>query len=96
MFKVVLLYLWPTEPQSIYTFSLQGQRSGGAIPKSLLATVKNRLLQTSSSWNIKLQPTVRVCSHAPANMIFVLLDIACIDLRVTMIGVLIMKYDLYW
>ena len=58
------------------TFSLQGKRSGGAIPESLLATVKNRLLRICSSWNIKLHPTVRVYDHASVSnfcIIFVLL-----------------------
>ena len=59
-----LLYLSPTGPQSISTFSLQGKRSSGPVPKSLLATVKNRLVRIYSTWNIKLHPIVRVYDHA--------------------------------
>ena len=76
--KVDLLYLSPTDPQSISTFSLQGKRSGGPGPELLLATVKNRQLRICSSWNIKLHPIVRlrVYDHASVSnfcIIFVLL-----------------------
>ena len=48
----------------ISTFSLQGKKSSGPVPESLLATMKNRQLQICSSWNIKLHPIGRVYDHA--------------------------------
>ena len=53
-----------------------GAKKQWCCSESLLATVKNRLLRTGSSWNIKLHPTVRVCDYASASnfcIIFVLL-----------------------
>ena len=58
------------------TFSLQGKRSGGAVPELLVATVRNRLLRICSSRNIKLHPVGRVYDHASVSnfcIIFVLL-----------------------
>ena len=70
------LKMLPPPMQSISTFSLQGKRSSGPVPESLLVTVKNRQLQICSSWNIKLHSIVRVYDHASVSnfcIIFVLL-----------------------
>ena len=40
-------------PQRVSTFSLQGKEAVVLFSETLLANVKNRLLQTSSSWIIK-------------------------------------------
>ena len=60
-----------TLTHSIPTFLIQGKRCDGAVPESLLPSLKSGKDRTSSPLNMILLPIVRAHDYAPAVVFFV-------------------------